>query len=117
MPWIDVLTPCTPSAESQKSITAGLASILMETIQKEERKLMVTFRGAQGFYQGREPTDMSAVVDVRYVGTFAADKKREITRRICALLEKVLHVDPQKVYIPFSELASENWGRRGGDYT
>jgi phenylpyruvate tautomerase PptA (4-oxalocrotonate tautomerase family) len=117
MPWIDLLTPQTVSNKSQEKIKSGLASILMEVIQKEERGLIVTFRASNGFYQAGESTEKSAVVDIRYIGSFPADKKREITRMISALLEKELKSDPEKIYVPFSELSSENWGRKGGNYS
>jgi phenylpyruvate tautomerase PptA (4-oxalocrotonate tautomerase family) len=117
MPWIDLLTPNTVSPASQEKIKSGFASILKEVIQKDEHGLIVTFRSTQGFYQAGESTEKSAVVDVRYIGTFPADKKREITKRISALLAKELMIDPEKIYIPFSELANENWGRKGGNYS
>ena len=117
MPWIDLLTPQTVSYNTQEKIKSGLASILMEVIQKEERGLIVTFRGAQGFYHAGEASEKSAVVDVRYIGAFPPEKKREITKKICALLEKELKSDPEKIYVPFSELSSENWGRKGGNYS
>jgi phenylpyruvate tautomerase len=117
MPWIDVLSPQAVAADSQERIKAGLASILTEVIQKEERGLIVTFRWAQGLYYAGEASTNSAVVDVRYIGSFPFEKKREITRRICLLLERELKIDPQKVYVPFLELTNENWGRRGGNYS
>jgi phenylpyruvate tautomerase PptA (4-oxalocrotonate tautomerase family) len=117
MPWIDLVTPNAVSKGSQEKIKAGFAFILMEVIQKEERGLIVTFRSTQGFYQAGEATDKSAVVDVRYIGNFPADKKREITKRISALLAKELKADPERIYIPFAEIANESWGRRGGDYS
>ena len=117
MPWIDLLTPHAVSPGSQEKIKSGLASILMEVIQKEERGLIVTFRASDGFYQAGEASEKSAVVDVRYIGTFSPEKKREITKKISALLEKELKSDPEKIYIPFSELSSENWGRKGGNYS
>jgi phenylpyruvate tautomerase PptA (4-oxalocrotonate tautomerase family) len=117
MPWIDLVTPHAVSRGLQEKIKSGFASILMEVIQKEERGLIVTFRASDGFYQAGESTEKSAVVDVRYIGSFPADKKREITRKISALLEKELKSDPEKIYIPFSELSNENWGRKAGNYS
>ena len=117
MPWIDLLTPHAVSPGSQEKIKSGLASILNEVVQKEERGLMVTFRASDGFYHAGEASEKSAVVDVRYIGTFPLEKKREITKKICALLEKELKSDPEKIYVPFSELSSESWGRRGGNYS
>ena len=117
MPWIDILIPLNAEQNTQERVKEGLARIMEEVVQKEEKGLYVTFTEAKGFYRAGTACLDGAVVDVRYIGSFPLEKKRELTKRICALLAKELGTDPQKVYITFSELTSENWGRRAGEYS
>jgi phenylpyruvate tautomerase PptA (4-oxalocrotonate tautomerase family) len=116
MPWVNVNTGKSVSSEDQVSIKSGVAAILLETLDKQERGLNVTFVKTDAYYRAGESCDDAAAVDIRYIGAFALEKKREITRRVCKLLEDVLSVDPRKVIVLFSETDSQNWGRNQGEF-
>jgi phenylpyruvate tautomerase PptA (4-oxalocrotonate tautomerase family) len=116
MPWVNVNTAKSVSTENQASIKSGVATILLETLDKQERGLNVTFVKTDAYYRAGESCDDAAAVDIRYIGTFALEKKQVITRRVCKLLEDSLSVDPKKIIVLFSETDSQNWGRNQGDF-
>jgi phenylpyruvate tautomerase PptA (4-oxalocrotonate tautomerase family) len=116
MPWVNVIFGKTVSREEQEQIKSEIARILRDVLGKEEQGLSVTFFTADGFYRAGEGSSDAAVIEVRYIGQFPLAKKQEITRRLCDLLVKLLKLAPLKIIVLFSEFASENWGRKAGDF-
>jgi len=117
MPWINVTTGTILSAEQTGKIKADFAAILLETLAKEERGLSISFVDPYAFYRAGEICADAAVVDIRYIGGFPLDKKREITRRMSACLNETGGFSVERTIVLFSEIASENWGRKGGDFS
>lgn len=114
MPWVNLNTGKAVSEAEQETIKSGVATILLETLDKQEKGLNVTFVKTDAYYRAGKSCDDAAAVDIRYIGTFAIEKKQEITRRVCKLLVDCLSLDPAKVIILFSEMESQNWGRQPG---
>ena len=108
MPWINIFMPNSITGETQEKIKSELAKILFDVLGKEERGVYITFSKVEGFYRAGKPCTDGAILDIRYIGDFGLDKKKEITKRICDLLADELDIDPEKVIVPFSELQSEN---------
>ena len=117
MPWINVTCRKTLSEEHQDEAKAELAKILDDVLGKEESGLFITFNKAYGFYRAGQRNDDSAIFDVRYIGNFVLDKKREVTTRIANYFKELLGLDPEKVIVIFNEVSSENWGRHQGNYS
>ncbi|MHB1295400.1 MAG: tautomerase family protein [Anaerolineae bacterium] len=113
MPWVNVVLakPCTP--QDQTLIKQGLADLLYDVLGKEERGLVLTFTTADGFFRGGAPAETSAMVDMRYMGSFEPARKQELTRRVAGLLAGTLSLDLEKVVLVITEVQSENWGRVG----
>jgi phenylpyruvate tautomerase PptA (4-oxalocrotonate tautomerase family) len=117
MPWINITTATILSAEQSDKVKAEFAAIMLETLAKEERGLSVTFTDPYAFYRAGEACTDGAVVDIRYIGSFPLEKKREITRRMAVFLNSLAGFSVDKTIVLFSEIASENWGRKGGDFS
>lgn len=117
MPWINITLsqPCAP--DKQERIKSELAAILQELMNKPEQGLTITFTAAFGFYRGGGRREDAAVVDVKYIGEFPLPIKQQLTRRVAALLESALRLDPQKIIVLMTEVNSENWGRKAGDFS
>lgn len=116
MPWVNVNTGKAVSGANRETIVSGVATIMLETLKKQERGLNVTFVKTDAYFRAGKSCDDAAAVDIRYIGTFAIEKKQEITRRVCRLLETTLTLDPSKIVVLFSEMDSQNWGRNQGDF-
>ena len=116
MPYVNVITQSKCNRGQQEMLKAGIAQILLEVLGKEERVVVVTFQGTDGYYRAGEYTQDAAVIDLKYIGEFALEKKQELTRKLCELLRDALGCDPEKIIVPISEMVSANWGRRFGNY-
>ena len=116
MPYVSLITERKCSAAEQLKLKSGIADILAAVLDKEESGLVVTFPSVDGFFRAGEKSANAAVVEVRYIGQFSLDKKQELTRKLCELCRAILAADPEKVIVPITEMVSENWGRRAGNY-
>ncbi|MHB0856476.1 MAG: tautomerase family protein [Anaerolineae bacterium] len=113
MPWVNITLAKPCEAQDQIAIKAGLAELLLDVLGKEERGLVLTFTTAEGFYRGGAPTETCAMVDMRYIGSFDAALKQEVTRRVASLLAGTLSLDLDKVTLVITEVQNDNWGRVG----
>ena len=116
MPWVNAYLDRKLSSKEQELVKSGLAEILWDVLAKEESGIYVTFSSTAGVYRAGEQCHDGAVINIKYIGNFPLTKKQEVTRRICGFMSQSLTLDPAKIIVPFSELLSENWGRREGNY-
>ncbi|MHB0879206.1 MAG: hypothetical protein ACYC5O_24475 [Anaerolineae bacterium] len=117
MPWVNVMVGKQVSAQAQEQVKAGLARTMGELMDKQEAGLVVTFTEAVGFYRGGAASPDAAVVDARWIGQFPLSVKQDLTKQVAALLASALGADPMKVIVLMTELSSENWGRKAGDFS
>ncbi len=117
MPWVQVYLPKAFGEKEYDLTKSEIAKILSEELQKPEQGLVVMFHTPSAFYRAGELTGNSAVVDVRYIGTFALEKKQAVTKRLAAFFATTFGTDPLKTTVVFSEVDSGNWGRKAGDYS
>ena len=116
MPYVNVVTEKKCSQDQQLALKTGIAHVMDTVLDKEEKGLVITFTSADGFFRDGDSAPDAAVLDVRYIGSFGLDKKRELTKQLCELMRDVLGCDPEKIIVPIAEMVSENWGRRFGNY-
>ena len=116
MPWVNGVFGRACSPEQQEQIKAGMAQILKEVLQKDERGLTVTFQVAQGFFRTGQACADGAMLEIKYIGQFPKGIKQELTRRTAYLLHEVLGVSLQHISLLFSEFSDENWGGKVGDF-
>jgi phenylpyruvate tautomerase PptA (4-oxalocrotonate tautomerase family) len=117
MPWINITLSRPCALEKQERIKSELATILQDLMEKPEQGLTITFTAAFGFFRGGARREDAAVVDIKYIGEFPLPVKQQLTRRVAALLESALGLDPQKIIVLMTEAKSENWGRKAGDFS
>ena len=116
MPYVNVVTEKKCLAAEQDRLKAGIAVVMHEVLGKDEKGLVIAFTGADGLFRSGEQATDGAVIDVRYIGGFDLVKKKQLTKKLCELMRDVLGCDPEKIIVPISEMASENWGRHFGNY-
>lgn len=102
-----------PVPDSKKaSLLKSCSSILAEATGKPEKYVMVLLAHADGACMGGKPL-AAAFVDVRGIGGLYDAINGRISKGVCDLLKQELQIDPQNVYLNFTDVPGQNWGWNG----
>ncbi len=108
MPLIKLHTSVPVSEQKRDILLSSMSNIIAEKIGKPEQYVMVTMSGGPMMMSGK--TDPAAFVDVRSIGGLNGEVNGAITGSLCGLLKEYLGIDPQRVYVNFTDTAAGNWG-------
>lgn len=111
MPLLKLETTVSLTAEKRAALLSALSHILAEAISKPEDYVMVTANQTSILMAGK-PGD-AAFVDVRGIGSLAGDVNRQLSKKICDLLNQSLAVSPERIYLNFTGVEADNWGWNG----
>lgn len=114
MPLIKLETSAELKEKEKNALLPVLSKIISEEIGKPETYVMVTLAGSAILMSGTD--EPAAFVDVRSIGGLTRDVNKMISDRICSLLAKELNMEPDRVYINFTELTHANWGWKGSTF-
>ncbi len=114
MPYIDLKT----NALITKTAEAGLSSFFAHALEscfpgKTERWLMVNIEGNRAMYFGGKDTKC-AMVSVDILGEQKKSSYEKMTGMICDVLSSELKIDPDRIYIKYSEY--DKWGWNGSNF-
>ena len=111
MPWVNIVTGCSIPKDRRAETAEGISRTLNEVIGKDPAGVFVSFTRADDFYWGGSPRDDAAIFDLRWIGEFSADQKREISRRICGVIGPAAGLEAARTRVVFTSKAGEDWGR------
>jgi len=114
MPLLRLETTVSLADEQKKQLLVALSELVAGTIGKPEQYVMVSITPASILMAGK-PGD-AAFVDIRSIGGLNANVNRQLSQKICSLLNKVLSLPPDRVYLNFSDLEASNWGWNGSTF-
>ena len=114
MPLLKLETTVALSEDQQQRLLGSLSRIVAHAIGKPEQYVMVTIGRAAILMSGK-PND-AAFVDIRSIGGLNADVNRQLSQKVCALLEQELHIPANRIYLNFSEIDAGNWGWNGSTF-
>jgi phenylpyruvate tautomerase PptA (4-oxalocrotonate tautomerase family) len=114
MPLLKLETTVVLTDEKRKALLASLSKIVAETIGKPEEYVMVTVSPAAILMSG-QPGD-AAFVDLRSIGGLSGDVNRQLSQKVCRLLNESLGVPPNRIYLNFTEVEAGNWGWQGNTF-
>ena len=118
MPLLKLETTVVLTDEKRKALLASLSKIVAETIGKPEQYVMVTIGPAAipaAILMSGKPGD-AAFVDVRGIGGLSGDVNRQLSQKVCRLLNESLGVPQERVYLNFIEVEAGNWGWKGNTF-
>jgi len=92
----------------------ALSKFVAETIGKPESYVMVTINPSSILMSGKSGD--AAFVDVRSIGGLSADVNRQLSKKICTLLNESLEVAQDRIYLNFSDIKAANWGWNGSTF-
>jgi len=114
MPFLKLETTVVLSDDKRKALLASLSKIVAETIGKPEEYVMVTVSPA-AILMSSKPGD-AAFVDLRSIGGLSGDVNRQLSQKVCRLLNESLGVAQDRIYLNFTELEAGNWGWKGNTF-
>lgn len=115
MPTIEIQTNVEVNQTAAQNIKSALGQIITCIPGKTESGLMVLVEDKlRMWFRGTEETPM-AIVEVKIFGN-QVDKEgaQNMTREVCALLEKELSLNPKDIYVRY--LALPDWGCNGSNF-
>ena len=114
MPLLKLDTTVVLSDDKRKALLASLSQIVAETIGKPEEYVMVTVSPSAILISGK-PGD-AALVDVRSIGGLSDDVNRQLSQKVCRLLNESLGVPQNRIYLNFTDVEAGHWGWKGNTF-
>jgi len=111
MPLLKLETTVALSDDKRKALLAALSKIVAETVGKPEQYVMVTASPAAILMSGK-PGE-AAFVDCRSIGGLSGVVNRQLSEKICRLLNESLGLPSNRVYLNFTDVEAANWGWNG----
>ena len=111
MPLLKLETTVALSEDKRKALLAALSKIVAETVGKPEQYVMVTASPAAILMSGK--TGEAAFVDCRSIGGLSGAVNRQLSERICRVLNESLGLPASRVYLNFTDVEAANWGWNG----
>jgi phenylpyruvate tautomerase PptA (4-oxalocrotonate tautomerase family) len=114
MPLLKLETTVVLNEEKRKSLLPELSRVVAETTGKPEQYVMVTASQSSILMSGK-PGE-AAFVDIRGIGGLTGDVNRQLTEKICRLLNQSLGVPADRIYLNFTDVEATNWGWDGNTF-
>ncbi len=114
MPLLKLETTVSLTEDKRKALLASLSKIMAETTGKPEEYVMVTASQAAMLMSGKSGD--AAFADIRGIGGLSGDVNRQLSQKVCRLLNESLGVPPNRIYLNFTELEASNWGWKGNTF-
>ena len=108
MPLLKLETTVALAEDQRKTLLAALSKTVAETIGKPEQYVMVAVGQAAMLMSGK-PGE-AAFVDIRSIGGLTDDVNQKLSQKICQLLNEVLGVPPNRIYLNLTDVEASNWG-------
>lgn len=114
MPLIMLKTSVPIPVDKTDSILAAMSKLVAEATGKPESYIMATLEHVEGIMA--EETSPLAFADVRGIGGLTSDVNNAVSSKLCALLKRELGIQPDRVYMNFTDVSASSWGWKGGTF-
>ena len=115
MPTAIVTTSAVGDKLKDSEFAAQLSKIVAETVRKPEQYVMTQVNTSQVMtYAGTQ--EPCAFVRIVSIGNLDAGSNKNISARVCGLIETVYGVDPVRVYIEFVDSERHMFGWNGSTF-
>ena len=114
MPCIKTTTSVPVSDAQRKALQARFGKAIEIFPGKSERWLMLVTEDSKNISLAGDDTTPAAWVELSLVGKSDRTHFERMTAEICTILEEVLSIRPDRVYVKYEEV--EHWGWNGGNF-
>jgi len=115
MPAIILRTSVKCTDEQKNSLAKGLSKICADNIGKPESYVMSVVQDAATICFGGN-LQPAAMLDVKSIGSLNANVNATLSKAICEFLATSINIEPNNIYINFTDVARENWGWNSGTF-
>ena len=113
MPFIRVHANVPVGGSQAERIKALLGQAIEVLPGKSEPWLMVEVEGDKALWMAGSDAP-AAIAEVNVYGGAQAEDYRQLTGRVCDILDSVLDIAPDRVYVKYAE--TEHWGWNGSNF-
>jgi phenylpyruvate tautomerase len=114
MPLLKLETTVVLSDDKRQALLAALSKVMAETTGKPEDYVMVTVNPAAMLMAGQSGD--AAFADIRGIGGLSGEVNRQLSQKVCRLLNESLGVPQSRIYLNFTEIEAGNWGWKGNTF-
>lgn len=111
MPLIRLETDISLDKEKEIDLAGKLSEIVSEEIGKPAKYVMVSI-SSSGILMSGEPGS-AALVQVMSIGGLDSSVNGSIAAAVSELLEEILGIPSDRIYITFFDIPGENWAWQG----
>lgn len=114
MPYIETKTSVKVSKESELKLKAALGKAIELIPGKTERWLMLNLIDGCRMALGGDSESDVAMVEIDIFGTSTDAAFEALTAKVCAIMEEIVGVPADKVYVKYREV--NRWGWNGSNF-
>ena len=114
MPLLKLETTVALNQDKLQPLLSSLSRIVAQAIGKPEQYVMVSVSPAAMLMSGK--TGEAAFVDLCSIGGLSASVNKDLSKRICALLQESVGIPSDRVYLNFTDVGAQNWGWNGSTF-
>jgi phenylpyruvate tautomerase PptA (4-oxalocrotonate tautomerase family) len=111
MPLARIFTNTQVEQTAQNETLKTISSILCQTLGKPEKYIMGIF--THSTFIMSETHEPACFVDICSIGKLNPDTNRELSEKICDLIQNKLGVPKERTYIYFQDIPRPDWGWNG----
>jgi phenylpyruvate tautomerase PptA (4-oxalocrotonate tautomerase family) len=102
-------------ADAQARLLPALSRALATSFGKPERWVMTALTHCEAMSFAGAPGP-AAYVEVKNIGTMGADKAKEVSAALCAILSAELGVPGGRIYVELTDAVGHLWGHDGDTF-
>jgi phenylpyruvate tautomerase PptA (4-oxalocrotonate tautomerase family) len=114
MPLLKIQTnqPC--SENQQKQLLSEASQLVAQQLGKQERYVMVAIEPPVAMSFAGD-TDACAYLELKSIG-LPESKTRDLSDALCRLVECMLDIEKERIYIEFADAPRAMWGWNGSTF-
>jgi phenylpyruvate tautomerase len=114
MPLLKLEATVALTDDKRKALLASLSKVMADTTGKPEEYVMITVTQTAILMSGKSGD--AAFAEIRGIGGLSGDVNRQLSQKVCRLLNESLGVPPNRIYLNFTEVEAANWGWNGSTF-
>ena len=114
MPLLRIQTNLAIGPEQRPAMLRQASAAVAEVLGKPERYVMVTLEHNPDMLFAGDDAPL-AYLELKSIG-LPGERTRDISARLCGLIEETLDIPKDRVYIEFADAARHLWGWNGGTF-